>query len=90
MIKAIDPFNKINAEDFVTRGKKVYQKVKAQYEPKYKGMYVAIEPDSQQVYLGKDGADAMTKAQKSQPNKVFYVVKIGYAAAETIARSYLQ
>lgn len=84
-----DPFKKVDAEEFVRKGDQVYAKIRSQYEPKHNGKYLAIEPESKKVYLGKDGAEAMAAASKDQPDKVFYLVKIGFTAAETIARSYL-
>jgi hypothetical protein len=84
----VDLFKKVNIEKLAKEGDRVYQKIKNQYEPKHNGEYLAIEVESGDVFMAKDGAEAMVKAQRKYPNKVFYLVKIGFAAAETIAKTY--
>lgn len=87
---SVDLFKKVNVEKLAREGQKVYDEIKNQYEPKYNGKYLAIEPESKKAYIADDGALAMTKARKNHPNKLFFLVKIGFSAAETIARSYFK
>jgi hypothetical protein len=68
-----------------TEGAKIYEGIKTDYEPKEIGKFLAIDIDTKQTYLADTSADAVIAGRKNQPNKIFYVVKIGYAAAETMA-----
>lgn len=69
-------------------GAKIYEGIKINYDPKEKGKFLAIEIDSQSVFLGNTSADALELARTNFPNKIFYVVKIGFDAAETMAKSF--
>lgn len=70
-------------------GTKIYDDVKSDYDPKEHGKFLAIEIDSKSVYLAKTSAEALELARKKHPNKIFYVVKIGFDVAETMAHSFL-
>ncbi len=59
------------------------------YDPKQRGKFLAIEIDSKSVYLAETSAEALELARKKHPNKIFYVVKIGFDVAETMAHSFL-
>lgn len=67
---------------------KTYEEIKANYDPKEKGKFLAIEIERKNVYLGHDSAKALSLARQNHPEKVFYVVKIGFDVAETMARSF--
>jgi len=69
-------------------GAKIYESLKINYEPQQKGKFLAIDIDSRNVYLADDGAQAVELARQAHPNKVFYLVKIGFETAETVARSF--
>lgn len=88
MNKTDDLLKKVDIEKIAAEGQIIYSKIKTQYEPKENGRYLAIEIDSKEVFLGKNGVEATIKARNKYPNKVFYLVKIGFTAAETIARTY--
>lgn len=90
MNTTVDLYKKVNVQKLADEGSKVYEKIKSQYEPKYTGKFLAIEVESKKAYMGKDGAEALVLARENHPDKVFYLVKIGYAAVETIAKSYLK
>ena len=82
-------------QKIATEGAKIYAGVKAAYDPKETGKFLAIDIDSKDAYLGATSADALELAKQSHPDKVFYVVKIGFDVAETMAqfgnpRSYSQ
>ena len=82
--------NQINQEDYqkiVREGQKIYEKIKSNYDPKYTGQFLAIDIDSSEVFLSNDGALAVEKAKEKYPEKVFYLIKIGYESAETVAQS---
>lgn len=79
LLKTVD-IQKIAAE-----GAKIYEKIKSQHEPSHNGKFLAIDIDSEDVFLGNTSSEAVELARKAHPNKVFYVVKIGFSAAETLA-----
>jgi len=71
-------------------GAKIYEQIKVNYDPKEKGKFLAIDIDSKKAYLGNTSAQALESARQNHPNKVFYVVKIGFDVAETMAQSFTQ
>lgn len=79
---------KADIQKIAERGAKIYEQIKIKYDPKEKGKFLAIDIDSKEVYLGNTSADALELAREHHPNKVFYVVKIGFDVAETMARSF--
>jgi hypothetical protein len=68
-----------------TEGMKIYQEIKSEYEPAHNGSFLAIDIDSKNAYLGATSADAVFAARTAHPEHVFYVMKIGFDAAETFA-----
>ena len=81
-----DLIKKANLQKIVDEGEKVYEQIKSQYEPQQNGKFLAIEPESKKVYFGNESADAVMLAKKDFPDKVFYLVKIGYGFTETLAK----
>lgn len=79
----LDLSQKADIEKLACDGKKVYEKIKNQYEPKYNGKYLAIEPESGEAFMHNDAAYAMIKAKKKYPERLFFVLKIGCEVAET-------
>ena len=72
-----------------TEGAKIYESLRAQYEPQDNGKFLAIDIDSQDVYMSNDGAQAVELARQAHPGKVFFLVKIGFETAEAVARSFV-
>lgn len=72
------------------KGAKIYDRIKIKYEPHDNGKFLAIDVESEKEYLGKTSAEALTLARAQHPNKVFYVVKIGFNVVETMAKSFLE
>jgi len=81
---------KADIQRIAEEGAKIYEQIKVNYDPKEKGKFLAIEIDSKNIYLGNTSAEALESARQSHPNKVFYVVKIGFDVAETMARSFAE
>ena len=77
---------KANLQKIVEEGEKIYEEIKSQYEPQHNGKYLAIEIESKKVYMADNSADAVVAAKKDFPDKVFYLVKIGYGYTETLAK----
>lgn len=76
---------KTNIQKIAEEGAKIYESIKLQYEPVKNGKFLAIDIDSKDTYVGNTSSEAVESARKAHPNKVFYVVKIGFSAAETLA-----
>lgn len=72
-------------ERIASQGTLIYQDIKDKYEGNNKGKFLAIDVDSKDAYLALTSAEAVMQAREEHPNKVFYVVKIGFDAAETLA-----
>lgn len=77
---------KVNIGKIVSRGKKVYEKIKLQYQPQKNGKFLAIEVDSKEVFLADSSVEAVEAAKIKYPDKVFFVVKIGFSANEILSR----
>lgn len=80
---------KSDIQRIAEEGARIYEKIKINYDPKEKGKFLAIDIDSGEAYLGNTSAEALELAREHHPNKVFYVVKIGFDVAETMARSFI-
>ena len=78
----------VDIEKISSEGAKIYAERKMEYEPHQNGKFLAIDIDSKDVYLADDGAQAVELARQQHPDKVFYLVKIGFETAETVARSF--
>lgn len=76
---------KANIQKIAEEGAKIYEEIKLQYEPVQNGKFLAIDVESKDTYIGNASSEAVELARKAHPNKVFYVVKIGFSAAETLA-----
>lgn len=85
-----DLIKNVDLQRIVEEGTKIYEQIKINYDPKEKGRFLAIEIDSQKEYLGNTSAEALELARQNHPNKIFYVVKIGYDAAETLAQCFAE
>ncbi len=72
-------------EKIATEGNLIYQSIKSKYETNSIGKFLAIDIESKDQFLSASSAEAVVDARKVHPNKVFYVVKIGFDAAETMA-----
>ncbi len=75
-------------EKIAAAGEKIYARLKHKYEPRHHGKFLAIDVESGDVYLANDGAKAAELARQEHPNKIFYLVKIGFETAESVARSF--
>ncbi len=66
-------------------GSAIYEEIKIKYEPSHHGKFLAIDIESKETFLADTSAEAVALARAAHPNKVFYVKKIGFDAAETMA-----
>lgn len=74
-----------NIQEIAEAGTQIYEETKSQYEPQYNGKFLAIDTESRNVYMGETTVDAVEQARAAHPEKVFYVVKIGFSASEVLA-----
>lgn len=80
-----DLIKKADIQKIAEAGTKIYETIKSQYEPAENGKFLAIDIDSKDTYIANTSSEAVELARKAHPNRVFYVVKIGFSAAETLA-----
>ena len=85
-----DFIKQANIQKIAEEGAKIYEEIKIKYDPEHRGKFLAIDIDSKGAYLGITSAEALELARQQHPNKVFYVVKIGFDVAETMARSFAE
>lgn len=76
---------KANIQKIAQEGAKIYESIRLQYEPAQNGKFLAIDIESKDTYISNTSSEAVELARKAHLNKVFYVVKIGFSAAETLA-----
>ena len=80
-----EPIKSVNIQQLADEGSKIYEKLKDQYEPEQNGKFLAIDVETKNVYQGDTSTEAVEKARAAHPDKVFYVVKIGFSASEVLA-----
>lgn len=69
------------------RGKRFYETcLKSTLEPQENGKFVAIEPESERYFIGDTALEAVKKGKEVFPNKIFFLVHIGFPAAYRIRR----
>ena len=72
-------------QTLVARGKAFYAKhLKTLLEPQHEGQFLAIEPDSGRYFLGPTSVAALDAARAAIPERLFYLMRVGYGAAFTI------
>ena len=71
--------------EIAQKGTQVYQKISKQIEKDHVGNFVAIEVESGKYFLGQTQMEAIERARKSFPTKIFYLMKVGFPAAVTFS-----
>ena len=74
-----------NIQKIAEKGSKIYESIRLQFEPAENGKFLAVDVESKDTFIGNTSSEAVELARKAHPDKVFYVVKIGFSAAETLA-----
>ena len=68
-----------NTGDFARKGQRVYlRKYKKDIESQYRGKIAAVEPESEDIFIGDSVIEAAAKAKKVYPDRFFHFVRIGY------------
>ena len=75
-------YEKAQREEFITKGKEVYESLKGELEPAHEGEIVAIHPDSGDHFLGKTLNEADGHAFAKYPDEWLYFVRIGSQEAD--------
>mgnify|MGYP003350606811 FL=1 len=70
----------------VSKAKVLYESMRSRLERDYAGQFVAIEPESQDFFLGQSFDSAVTAARTAHPDRVSHTIRIGYQAAFHIGR----
>lgn len=73
-------------EAFAQRAEAIYnRKYRHEFETKYHGRIAAIEVNSGDAFIGATELDAIAKARKKYPDRLFFFLRVGYKAAQRIA-----
>lgn len=73
-------------QEVAEKGEKIYEDIKHKYESKFNDKFLAINVESGETYLSDSTIEAVEKARFAYPDKIFYVVKIGFSASEILDR----
>jgi hypothetical protein len=68
-------------KDIVKKGEEIYSKLEPQLEKKHEGDFVAIDITSQDYFVGKSPINAINKAQRKHPKKIFFLAQVGKMAS---------
>jgi hypothetical protein len=85
MNKPLTSLPTVYPSEIAHKGEEVYRKISKQIEKKHLGSFIAIEVESRKYFLGQTQIEAIEKAKKHFPTKVFYLMKIGFPAAVTFS-----
>ena len=71
-------------QEFAKEGKRIYrQKYAKKLEPTERGRIIAIEIESGDSFIGDSTVEAILKAKEKYPNRIFYLMRIGYDAVHS-------
>jgi hypothetical protein len=74
--------------ELAQRAEAVYeQRLKAKLEAEHRGMYVVIEPDSGEYFLGRTLSEAIWAGYKAYPDRETYALRIGWPVAVELGNS---
>lgn len=85
MNKPLTSLPTVYPTEIAHKGEDVYRKVGKQVEKKHLGDFMAIEVESGTYFLGETQIEALEKAKRRFPTKVFYLTKVGFPAAITFS-----
>lgn len=85
MNKPLTSLPTVHPAEIAHKGEEIYQKISKQMEKKYLGSFMAIEVESGKYFLGQTQVEAIEKAKKHFPAKIFYLMKVGFPAAVTFS-----
>jgi hypothetical protein len=72
-------------DSIIRRGEEIYaRKYKSDYEPLYRGKFVAINIDTEKAYISDFSGDAIIAALHDSPEGFFHLIRIGFRAAHKL------
>lgn len=80
----------IDREKFVSDAEKYYEQIKSKYEPDLIGKFLAINPETKQVYLADTSLEVLKIAKKENPRTGFFIKKIGFDAVGQMVTPFLR
>ena len=75
----------IYPSEIAQKGEEIYQRISKRIEKKHTGDFIAIEVESGKYFFGQTQVEAIEKAKKHFPSKIFYLMKVGFPAAVTFS-----
>lgn len=85
MNKPLTSLATVHPLEIAQKGTQVYRNISKQIEKDHLGDFVAIEVESGKYFLGQTQIEAIEKAKKHFPAKIFYLMKIGFPAVVTFS-----
>ena len=85
MNKHLSSLPTIYPSKIAQKGMEVYQKISKRIEKKHTGNFIAIEIESGKYFLGQTQVEAIAKAKRHFPTKIFYLMKVGFPAVVTFS-----
>jgi len=85
MNKPLTSLPTVYPAEIAQKGTQIYQKISKQIEKAHSGDFIAIEVKSGEYFLGQTQIEAIEKAKKHFPTKIFYLMKIGFPSAVTFS-----
>ena len=85
MRKQFASLHTIYPAEIAQKGIKIYQRINKRVEKEHLGNFIAIEVESGRYFLGQTQVEAIEKAKKHFPDKIFYLMKVGFPAAVTFS-----
>lgn len=69
-------------DDLVRRAEELYEhRLRALLEPDHMHEFVAIEPESEDYFLGKTLSEAIGASRKAHPDRLAHAMRVGHTAA---------
>lgn len=65
------------------KGYQIFKALSPELTEKHRGLFIAIEVDSGEYFIGETEMEANQKARAKHPGKVFFLGRIGYPTAYT-------
>ena len=65
----------------VSKAKALFESMRLRLEQEFGGQFVAIEPESQEFFVGQSFDSAVSAARTAHPNRVSHTIRIGHQAA---------
>jgi hypothetical protein len=71
--------------ELAEKSKNFYEReLKQKLESSEKGKFIAIEPETESYFVDTNGTKALLRARQAFPDKMFFLMRIGYEAAHTL------